>query len=139
MCIPKICTFRLKPALCQHIVTNEICEKKFRIKVINPHTKNFINQRTIICFKMCAIDKITTFQFQTNFRRYGQKNLRTITSNNSRTTCTRLRCIIQKQNEIIQTQAEILQKMKIHRDRLLPIAEYAQNELKRFLRLVESR
>ena len=73
MCIPKICTFRLKPALCQHIVTNKICKKKFRIKAINPHTKNFIDQKTIIYFKMCAIDKITTFQFQTNFRRYGQK------------------------------------------------------------------
>ena len=69
----------------------------------------------------------------------GRRNLKTITSNNNRTTCTQLRCIIQKQNEIIQTQTEILKKMKIHRDRLLHIAEYAQNELKKFLRLVESR
>ena len=69
----------------------------------------------------------------------GRRNLKTITSNNNRTTCTQLRCIIQKQNEIIQTQAEILQKKKLHRDKLIKIAEYAQNELKRFLKLVENR
>ena len=69
----------------------------------------------------------------------GRRILKTITSNNNRTTCTQLRCIIQKQNEIIQTQAEILQKKKLHRDKLIKIAEYAQNELKRFLKLVENR
>ena len=83
--------------------------------------------------------KITTFPFQTNLSEMGRRILRQITNNSNRNTCTRLRCIIQKQNEIIQTQAEILQKMKLHRDRLIKIAEYAQNELKRFLKLIENR
>ena len=70
----------------------------------------------------------------------GRRNLKTVTSNNNnRTTCTQLRCIIQKQNEIIKTQTEILKKVKIHRDRLLHISESAQNELKKFLRIVEAR
>ena len=70
----------------------------------------------------------------------GRRNLKTVpTNNNNRTTGTHLHCIIQKQNEIIQTQTEILKKMKIHRDRLLHISESAQNELKKFLRIVEAR
>ena len=70
----------------------------------------------------------------------GKRYLKTVTSNNNnRNACTQLRCIIKKQNEIIQTQSEILTKMKLHRDRLINISEFAQNELKRFLKIVESR
>ena len=70
----------------------------------------------------------------------GKRYLKTVTSNNNnRNACTQLRCIIKKQNEIIQTQTEILKKMQLHRDRLINISEFAQNELKRFLKIVESR
>ena len=70
----------------------------------------------------------------------GKRYLKTVNSNNNNiNACTQLRCIIRKQNEIIQAQKEIITSMKLEKARLLNIKEFAQQELTRFLKINESR
>ena len=50
-----------------------------------------------------------------------------------------LRGRMEQQNKIIQAQKDIITKLKLHKDRLITVTEFAQQELTRFLEIIESR